>query len=445
VTIVRASTALACPQLRAAEIARKYGFTTRHWIRPAATGKIPGVRQPSGPRGCWLFDAALFAKWLDERARKVESWPRYTAEEKYTGRANRQNREHRRSLKTADRAIAEKRLRARLDELDAIAWGDKPRHSYAEAEEKFVREHLTILKPKAALRYGVSLKHLSEHFGCKMLHEITSAELSEFETKRRTQGVRAGTIRRDFACLSSLLTSCVDWEWLDGNIVPAYLKRRAKRGLREAPPRTRYLTIDEEQRLITAASPANMRNKNGHQAGKWTSCREAIILNIDTGLRREELFSLRWSQIDLDRGVIVTTTLTKNGRSRMVPLPERSRTILGTVPRRLDTDYVFVNPSTGTRFVTMDNGMRGAMRRAKIKDFHWHDLRRTAGCRWLQRDGKTMAEVSLLLGHSSVKVTEDRYAFLEAEIVAQSLSGRTKVGTGLTDSGMIVEHKQDVA
>ena len=108
----------------------------------------------------------------------------------YWARANRQNREHRRSLKTADRAIAEKRLRSWLDELDAIAWGDKPRRNYAEAEEKFVREHLTTIKPKSALRYGVSLKHLSEHFGFKMLHEITSAELSEFETKRRTQGVR---------------------------------------------------------------------------------------------------------------------------------------------------------------------------------------------------------------------------------------------------------------
>lgn len=363
----------------------------------------------------------------------------------YWARANRQNREHRRSLKTADRSIAEKRLRTWLDELDAIAWGDKPRRTYIEAEEKFVREHLTAIKPKAALRYGVSLKHLSEQFGGKMLHQITSAELSAFETKRRTQGVRPGTIRRDLACLSSMMTSCVDWEWIDGNIVPAYLKRRAKRGLKEAPPRTRYLNVDEERRLIAAASPANMRNKNGRQAGKWTCCREAIIVNIDTGLRREELFSLRWPQIDLARGVIITTTLTKSGRARMVPLTERSRTVLGTMPRRLDTDYVFVNPATGTRFVSMDNGLRGALRRARITDLHWHDLRRTSGCRWLQRDGKTIAEVSLLLGHSSVKVTEDRYAFLEAEIVAQSLSGRTKVGTGSTDSDMIVEQKQDVA
>lgn len=363
----------------------------------------------------------------------------------YWARAQRQNREHRRSLKTADRAIAERRLRAWLDELDAIAWGDKPRRTYVEAEEKFIREHLTAIKPKAALRYGVSLKHLSEHFGGKMLQQITSAELSAFETKRRAQGVRPSTIRRDLACLSSMLTSCLDWEWLDANIVPAFLKSRAKRGLKEGQARTRYLSIDEESRLIEAASHAAMLNKNGRQAGKWTCCREAIVLNIDTGLRREELFSLRWPQIDLARGVIVTTTLTKNGRARMVPLTQRSRTVLGTFPRRLDTDYVFVNPSTGTRFVTMDNGLRGAKRRARISDLRWHDLRRTAGCRWLQRDGKTIAEVSLLLGHSSVRVTEDRYAFLDAEAVAQSLSGRTNTGSGLTDSDASPKSKQHVA
>ncbi len=363
----------------------------------------------------------------------------------YWARAQRQNREHRRSLETANRAIAEKRFRNWLDELDAIKWGDKPRYSYAEAEEKFIREHLTTLKPKAALRYGVSLKHLSEHLAGKLLHEIGSAELSSFETKRRTQGVRPSTIRRDLACLSSLMTSCIDWEWLDSNPVPKFLKSRAKRGLKEGQARTRYLSIEEEVALIAAASPAAMLNKNGRQAGKWTCCREAIILNIDTGLRREELFSLRWPQIDLARGVIVTTTLTKNGRARLVPLTQRSRTILGTFLRRLDSDYVFVNPSTGTRFVTMDNGLRGAMRRARISDLRWHDLRRTSGCRWLQRDGKTIAEVSLLLGHSSVRVTEDCYAFLEAEAVAQSLSGRTQPGTWETDSAAIIKQKQNVA
>jgi integrase len=70
---------------------------------------------------------------------------------------------------------------------------------------------------------------------------------------------------------------------------------------------------------------------------------------------------------------------------------------------------------------------------AKVTDVQWHDLRRTAGCRWLQRDGKSLEEVSILLGHSSVLVTEKSYAFLEAEAVAESLAGRTKVGTGTAD------------
>jgi integrase len=248
----------------------------------------------------------------------------------YWVRAQRQNREYRRSLKTTDRTIADRRARAWLGELDAIAWGEKPRRSYAEAEEKFIREHLTAIKPRAAQRYGISLKHLSEHFGGATIDQITSASLSDFETKRRVQGVSSSTIRRDLSCLSSLLTSCVDWEWIDSNIVPAYLRRRSKRGLKEGAPRTRYLPETEEALLLNAAT---------------AEVRKAIILAIDTGLRREEQFSLRRTQVDLDRGIVTTTTKTKSGRPRSVPLPERSRSMLPPFPPDVD-DYVLVNPKT---------------------------------------------------------------------------------------------------
>lgn len=334
----------------------------------------------------------------------------------YWARAQRHGREQRRSLKTADRSIAEKRLRTWLDELDATAWGDKPRRSFAEASAEFIRRHLPTLKRSSAIRYGVSLKNLAEHFDAMTLDQITSGTLSDFETKRRTQGVRAGTIRRDLACLSSLLTSATDWEWIDdgANPVPSYLRRRAKRGLKESPARTRYLSADEETKLLEAASP---------------HVRDAMILAIETGLRRDELFGLQWPQIDFARGFITTTTKTKSGRARHVPLTLRARTILTAIPRRLDTSYVLVNPDTATRYVQMNKGLKAARRRSAIPALCWHDLRRTAGCRWLQRDGKSMAEVSMLLGHSSTTVTEQRYAFLESETVALSLSGRTKTGT----------------
>jgi integrase len=235
----------------------------------------------------------------------------YRRGEVYWARAHRKNQEYRRSLQTGNRAVAERRLREWLEELDAVQWGDKPRRSFQDAAKRFIAEHLTTLKPSAAKRYGVSLKNLAVHFGGKMLHEITSGVLSDFETARRTEGVRPGTIRRDFACLSSLLSSAIEWEWIDDgcNPVPSYLRRRAKRGLKEAPGRTRYLSLGEEARLLENATPA---------------VRTAIVLAIDTGLRREELFSLTWPQIDTLRGTISTTTNTKNGRARKVPLPSRS-------------------------------------------------------------------------------------------------------------------------
>lgn len=330
----------------------------------------------------------------------------------YWARATRKGREHRTSLATPNRKIAERRFERWLAELKALAWGDRPRHTFDEAAARFIAEHLTTLKPGGAKRYGVSLKNLAMHFGGKPLDAIKSAELSAFETRRRTDGVTASTIRRDLTCLSSLMTSATDWEWIDdgSNPVPSYLRRRSKRGLKEAPARTRYLTEEEEARLLAAATPA---------------VRAAIVLAVDTGLRREELFSLEWRQVDLQRGRIETTTRTKSGRSRWVPVSERARTILGTLPRHLATPFVLVNPRTGERYVQMNLGMKAAARRAGIKDLRWHDLRRTSGCRWLQRDGRSMEEVSVLLGHSGVTVTEQRYAFIEGEAIAEALSSRT--------------------
>jgi len=343
------------------------------------------------------------------------------------GRSERQGRQLRRSLKTKNRSIAERRFREWLEELEAIAWGDKPRRSWEEAAAKFIAEHFSSIKLGARLRYTVSMRHLNNHLAGKMLHEITSAEMSGFETKRRAEGVSTSTIRRDLACLSSLLTSAMDWEWIDANPVLPFLKQRGKRGLKEGAPRTRYLTEEEERRLIAAATSRDAK------LGKQTAVREAIAFAIDTGLRREELFGLMWKQVDLLRGLIDTGTKTKSGRARKVPVPARSAQILGLLPRH-ESGFVLVNPESGSRYVQMNKGLKAAARRANVEDLQWHDLRRTAGCRWLQRDGKSMEEVSILLGHSSVVVTEQRYAFLEAEAVAESFAGTKSV---TLDSGVI--------
>lgn len=324
----------------------------------------------------------------------------------FWGRVQRQGKERRISLGTGNRRIAEKRLQQWIEDMDAVAWGEKPPRTWRETWERFGREHFPTIKHNSAKRYAVSLKALSRLLDGKTIQQITTSLLSEFETMRRSEGASAPTIRRDLVCLSLILAYCEEWEWLDDgrNIVPAYLRRRRRRGLKESAPRTRYLSEEEETALITAlSSPLNAA---------------AVMLSIDTGLRDQEIFSLQWNQVDFDRAVITTTTKTKSGRARMVPLAQRSAQALAAIPRHITSPYVFCHKD-GTRYQRMIKAFKTACQRANLPDIRWHDLRRTAGCRWLQRDNKPMEQVSMLLGHSSIAVTESRYAFLDAEAAAQ--------------------------
>jgi integrase len=241
-----------------------------------------------------------------------------------------------------------------------------------------------------ARRYGVSLDWLADEFEGKYLDQIGTAELAEFERKRREAGAKPPTVRRDLACLSSIFGSCIEWEWCDLNPVPPYMRRRKKRGLREH---------DEEAKLLAAASPDS---------------RKAIAFAIDTGLRREEQFGLTWDKVDLKVGEILLDGSTKSGRPRRVPLLPRSAQILAQMPRHFRSRYVFCHHN-GDRYIHMNKGMKAARRRAGIKALRWHDLRRTCGCRLLQDHGMSMEGVKEWLGHSTIVVTERNYAFLEIE------------------------------
>lgn len=321
------------------------------------------------------------------------------------GRAQRNGKEFRRSLGTSDRRTAEKRLRQWLDDMDAMAWGDKPPREWPDVWKRFMREHFPTLKPASAKRYAVSLKNLSLVLDGKTIQQVTPALLNEFETMRRSDGATAPTIRRDLACLSVIMSYCEEWEWVTegANIVPAYMRRRRRRGLKESPGRTRYLSEAEEAALISACNEP---------------CLTFVILAIDTGLRDQEIMSLKWEQVDFGNSVIRTTTDTKSRRSRVVPLPPRSAQKLAQWPRHISSPFVLCHDD-GKRYGRLNKAFERAVKRAGLSDVKLHDLRRTAGCRWLQRDELSMEKVRDFLGHSSVAVTEKSYAFLDLEATAQ--------------------------
>ncbi|AYO81606.1 tyrosine-type recombinase/integrase [Methylobacterium brachiatum] len=364
------------------------------------------------------------------------------------GRIQKNGQDIRESLGTRSESVARQRLAVWLADLETQAWGGKPRLTLNAVIAAFITEHGPSLRPSTLRRYGVSINWLNEHFKGRLLLDLRAKDLKDFETARRTAGASAPTVRRDLACLSTIFGFAIENEWADINPVIPFLKQRAKRGLREAPPRTRYLSRAEEARLLESSVPY---------------VRDAILFAIYTGLRQEEQFSLTWPQIDLaQKQLTVSAETAKGKRERTVILLQPALDVLARMPRHLTSPYVFHHGAAttkrgprraaaiarperndGERFNHLDRGLRNAAGRGKVRALRWHDLRRTHGCRLLQEEKWSLEMVRDQLGHRSVVQTERAYAFLEVEARRTAAHGAgTNPGTG---EGALIAQEIDAA
>jgi len=343
----------------------------------------------------------------DKNGRRPHGRESLQARETWWGRIQHRGKEHRRSLGTTARDIAEKRVKAWIESLEAEEWGETPPLLFDAAAEAFIEEHLPTIKPSSAKRYISSLRKMLPHMRGLRLDKIDRTKLTEYVAYRKREGASQPTIRRDLACLSSLWEHAAgDHDIETANPILRFLKAQSRRGaLKESPPRTRYLSHQEEAALLTGCTDPTLADQ--------------IACAIDTGLRQEEMFGLTWRDVDLRSGVVtVIADRAKSGKARQVPLLERSAQILAQMPRRLrpagGPDWVFCDRK-GNRYKKRRRAFETACRRAGIEGLTWHDLRRTCGCRLLQDREFAMDRVKSWLGHSTVAMTERSYAFLEID------------------------------
>lgn len=355
----------------------------------------------------------------------------------FYGRATHKGKEYRESLETTSRTVAQERLPEWVERLKASNWGEKPRRTFNETAQKFMDDHLPRLKPNSRTRYMHSLLHLTNHLSGKFLDQIGSAMLSEFEDRRRKDGVTNGSIRRDLACLSSVFSCAEEWEYFVGNPPAAYLRARARRGLKEAPPRQRYLSHEEEQLYLDFIAKRRAASVGHRDQHAYLMFQTAFAVAIDTGLRKEEQLALTWTEIDLDRRqVVVPDERAKSGVGRIVPLLPRSEALLRALPRHKNSPYVFWNRE-GRRYFDLYQQLIRVSVKLGIDDLRWHDLRRTCGCRLIQDFQMPLERVSLWLGHSSMVVTEKVYAFLDIRHLHDA------VGTGAPNSAHAITSLPD--
>ena len=311
----------------------------------------------------------------------------------YDIRCNIHKTRHRASLREArtkaqaEQAEANKRL-----ECFGVAYGSAQRQT-PKLSEFVDKTYMTWAKTnKKSWRDDELICNvIKAHFKGNRLADIGPMDVERFkkvrhETPTRHQEGRSpATVNRELTILSRVLALAVDAGHISEN--PCRRVRRFK----EDNARVRFLNDDEETRLMK-------------QIGGRELLRSVVIFALNTGLRRGEIFGLRWTEVDWSRNFIHVIN-TKTGKSRIIPLNDATRAVLRQQQEKSQSEFVFVSPRTGARPRNLRNGFGKACEDAKVFNFHFHDLRHTFASRLADAgvDAFTIAE---LMGHSTLEMTK---------------------------------------
>lgn len=243
-----------------------------------------------------------------------------------------------------------------------------------------------------------NLKLLREYFGKRSLRSITYGDIQSyknlrFETPTNRELDKDGNpigkrsiaaVNRELSTLNKMLNIAEREGWIITNPL--------KRGdtlisLADENQRERVLTREEEARLLEACKDER------------AYLRAILICALDTALRKNEMLSLSWSDIDFENEVITIRAFnSKTATKRLVPMTKRLK-------REIEKLYEQSQDKTETVFGIKGNikrAFRTVCKNAKIYDFVLHDCRHTAITRMvaLRLPGEEVMKIS---GHTQMK------------------------------------------
>ena len=232
------------------------------------------------------------------------------------------------------------------------------------------------------------------------LGEITTRAVADYVAKRRAKPTSrralpaAASINREIELLRRVIYRARDaWD----AAIPIINWRALK--LRETAPRQRVLSADEERRLLAAAAP---------------HLKAPIAFALITGARLSNVVGLDWRQVDFKSRTI--TLIVKGNRTVALPLTEALVVLLANQGPG-EHGPVFTYRKRAVK--SWRRAWIGALRRAGIEDFRWHDLRHTAATRTLRASGNLKA-VMEMLGHADIASTS-RYAHVVIDDVRAAM------------------------
>jgi integrase len=285
---------------------------------------------------------------------------------------------------------------------------------------------------------ALCLKNFEAYFGeDTRLSNIRYVDLEGYRNHLRQKPTHKKTIRtvasinREISCLHHVFQKGVEWEMVERSPF-----ERGKTLLqKENNQRLKFLTEEEIPKLIEAC-PAHLRR--------------IVICALNTGMRKTEILSLKWSQV---REGFIYLQKTKTDEPRQIPINDTLEKLFKEIRKgqKLGTESVFtyVNVGQGRKkksplsvvqnveslpVKNIKTSFTSAVKRAGLSDFRPHDLRHTFASHMIMR-GASLKELQELLGHKTMTMTL-RYAHLSQEhkkMAVNLLNGLTTPKDGVTN------------
>jgi integrase len=255
-------------------------------------------------------------------------------------------------------------------------------------------------------RYSIS--QLQAYFGGKRLTSITPALIEQYRAwrrstiSRRQRPITPATVNRELACLKRMFNVARKGLIILKGGVPLENPMMTVSLEREHNERDRVLSSDEFARLYQASE-------------EWV--KPILLMAYHTGMRKGEIRSLRWDQIDLRHHLIrLKSADTKTDEGRTIPLNQSLTITLKSTTRYLGCPWVFVNPAildawkaspgeVDPRYhkTSISHAFTRACKRAAVENATFHDLRHTFVTN-ARRAGVDYFRIMAITGHRTMSV-----------------------------------------
>ncbi|MDF5835208.1 integrase [Pseudomonas sp. S10E 269] len=254
---------------------------------------------------------------------------------------------------------------------------------------------------------------------------ITGRDLEQIRTTWMQAGNKPSTVNRKMGSISGVFSRAVEWEY-----ITTHPMARLKPLKVDSMGLVRYLDEEENKRLRAAmdARQDQMRaeresgnksraDRNQAQKPSWLGLhftdhiKPMVLVSLNSGMRRGELFDLKWSSVNfITKTITVAGDTTKTSETRHIPMNREVVSVLEEWKKQSGTTvYVFTNQEGG-RFEDVKSAWLKLLERAEVVGFRWHDMRHDFASR-LVMAGVPLNTVRDLLGHGDIKMTL-RYAHL---------------------------------